>query len=484
MEMFRKLGDEVILIYNPRLENVEIGQNIKIMDKAVKRGIIVQVIEQSLVDLTGILEDIVRRESIGEQKVTEYTSPEYIKYSLDVKNMKFARAKVRKEVTILDGEEDLLPWSGWIPDRSAEATTIPDEFIVKKLGIGFDYKICAGQTIFTGKDLEISAYELQGINVIVGKKGTGKSHMAKALLLGLIDHGAKCLIFDVNDEYSRLGFTVEGKDSPYKNRILPLNPGVNMQFSLSYAEWSVIEQVFEALKTPDATLMDIKTKWEEFKKQGELTLKNLKNYFDSPNVNVHIRLAASKRLENIELTKLFTDDKEKAVTIEDKLANIPNGGAIVINLKGKDHIARTIIVQTILSKIQNILEREAEKPLFLFCEEAHMYISGLQWDDLVTRIRHLGAWQLYMTNTPTSLHELVIRQTDNLYVFNLTNEWDINHIQPAAKIDPETLKSIAKALPPRRCLTIGETTKDYPFIINTKPLPVATAGKTRLLFQR
>ena len=63
MQMFRKIGDEVILIYNPRREKVEVGENIKIIDEKEGRGLLVQVIEQNLVDLTGILEDIIRIES-------------------------------------------------------------------------------------------------------------------------------------------------------------------------------------------------------------------------------------------------------------------------------------------------------------------------------------------------------------------------------------------------------------------------------------
>ena len=59
MQMFRKIGDEVLLVYNPRHESVEVGENIKILDEQKGRGLIVQVIEQSLVDLAGILEDIV-----------------------------------------------------------------------------------------------------------------------------------------------------------------------------------------------------------------------------------------------------------------------------------------------------------------------------------------------------------------------------------------------------------------------------------------
>ncbi len=50
------------------------------------------------------------------------------------------------------------------------------------------------------------------------------------------------------------------------------------------------------------------------------------------------------------------------------------------------------------------------------------------------------------------------------------------------RIDPDTLQQVARALPSRRCLAVGETTSHYPFVIATKPLPVQTTGKTRFFF--
>lgn len=86
------------------------------------------------------------------------------------------------------------------------------------------------------------------------------------------------------------------------------------------------------------------------------------------------------------------------------------------------------------------------------------------------------------TNTPTELKHLVIRQADNLFLFHLTEQQDLQHISPAARIDSETVSMIAKALPLYRCLAVGETTRHYPFVIDVKHLPVQTAGKTRLFF--
>ena len=97
-------------------------------------------------------------------------------------------------------------------------------------------------------------------------------------------------------------------------------------------------------------------------------------------------------------------------------------------------------------------------------------------------MRHLGTFQFYITNTPTSLPEVLIRQTDNIFLFNLLNDEDFSHIRPTTRLDNETITLVAKALPPRTCLIIGSATKDYPFVVRTPTLRFA-AGTTRRFFK-
>jgi len=130
-----------------------------------------------------------------------------------------------------------------------------------------------------------------------------------------------------------------------------------------------------------------------------------------------------------------------------------------------------------------MLEKPNASPLFLIADEAHLYLQENLWFDMVTRMRHLGVFQFYITNTPKTIDELVIRHTDNIFIFNLTVESDLRHILPATKIDEETVFSIAKVLPPRTFLAIGKITNGYPFIAQTRPLKQRTAGETKLLWE-
>ena len=485
MQMFRKIGDEVVLIYNPRREKVEVGENIKILDEKEGRGLLVQVIEQNLVDLTGILEDIIRIESMERMSFEEHAPPEYRRYTFDVKNMKFARAKIRKELRVSDQVEEIVDWTGWVPDRSAKVESIDDGWILDKLKIGkkfYKYPIFLGKIAHNKEELVISAHDLQGISIIVGKKGTGKSHLAKALLLGLIDNGAIGVVFDINDEYSALRYNLDGTESQYSDKIITLDPGVNLRFTLPYIGANVFFDVMQtAMGLPEASAFELRNIWNRLERDGQLTFRNLRQQAENT-LDRRILGAIIRRLDRMEQTKLFTDNPQEAVEFEKEFERIKNAGALVINLKLKSKDTIDLVVQTVLSKLQEILEKGGS-PVFIFAEEAHFYLRETDWADAVTRMRHLGIYQIYMTNTPTEIRELVIRQTDNLFLFHLTEESDLTHISPAAKIDPETIIQVAKALPSRRCLIVGEVTNHYPFIVDVTSLDVRVAGATKKHFE-
>ena len=487
MKILMKAGDEIILVHRPD-EEVRVGESL-ILKEPSGRGLLVQVIEENLVDLPGILEDTLRREAISRSVKVVEVQTEPVKDVMDmVQNMKASRAKIRKEVMFEGGSVTYRPWSGWTPTREASVERLDDDDLRRSLEIGVDYQVEIGSSTHSLRPFVISAKSLQGINVIVGKKGTGKSHIAKTILLGLIDHGAQCIVFDINDEYSNLRWNLDGSPSEYHERIISLEPNprssryTRMAFTLPYIGLDVMYSVMvEALGLPDASAFAFRNAWRELESRGSLSLANLESRVLT--LDSRVREAILRRLDTIRAARIITDDEREETTIESLLDRIRGGGAIVINLKAKDSVTQRIVVQTVVSKLQQILEDPESRPLFVVAEEAHFYIDKVMWLDLVTRMRHLGAYQIYMTNTPTSIDDVIIRQTDNIFIFNLTNKSDLEHIMPATKIDRETVMSLVPSLPPRTCLVVGQATSEYPFIVETRPLPVATAGETRLLWR-
>ncbi len=488
LQLFRKIGDEIYFVYNPN-ENVEVGDNFKIIDRNVNRGILVQVIEVNLIDLPGILTDVLRREvSSSLVNLTEIKS-KVMEPLIDIRNMRIARAKIRKEILFENGVEVFSSWSGWTPSRACRIEKVSPIEIASKMNIGFKYEIEIGNPINDNNPIKINASDLQGINIIVGKKGSGKSHLAKIILLGIIRHGAKAIVFDINDEYSGLKYTENGGESEYYDKIITLEPNptenseyVPLKFTLKYIGLNVIYRVLtEVLGLPEASAYTFRNIWIDLERNDNLYLDLI--YDMAEDMSPKIAGAITRRIETIESTGIITSNENECTRIEKLLERIDNGGALIINLKAKGSPTQEIVVQTILSKIEELLENEETEPLFIFAEEAHLYLERTVWINLVTRMRHLGAYQFYMTNTPQSIDEIVIRQCDNIFIFNLTDKKDIWHIIPAAKIDEETISAIVKSLPPKQCLAIGIATREYPFIIETRELPYITAGKTKLLWE-
>ncbi|MFQ6011729.1 MAG: ATP-binding protein [Nitrososphaerales archaeon] len=488
MQVLTKDADEVYLLYSTR-EEVEVGENIKIWDSNKKRGVIVQVIELNLADMPGMMEDLTRNESIEPGKIKEYVPKGLKQFVSDIRNMKLAMGKIRKEIVTED--QSVIPWSGWMPDRGAIVEPSEDSWLISKLEVGNPFPIHMGETIYGKAPFHVSAFDIQegGTTVITGKKGTGKSHAAKMLLLGFIKHGARCIVFDVNDEYSGLDQTLQDEKIPGK--IIKLEPGSNLKFLAPYIGVDIIAKMLRSqMGAGGPSVYDFERTWYRLlRNKSPITLDTLIGALqpvedDTTQQNVSRVTAGAiiRRLRSLQRTRLFTDRPDAAVTLENELKKLGEGGALVFNLKGKRGDIRNIVVGTILSKLESLLDSDKSyPPIFIFAEEAHLYIEGTDWDNIVTRMRHLGTYQFYITNTPTSLPDMLIRQTDNLFLFNLMNDEDYSFIAPAAHLDTTTIRHVAKALPPRTCMAIGSATKDFPFVIATANLNYA-AGESRRFF--
>ena len=347
------------------------------------------------------------------------------------------------------------------------------------VGSFFKHPVAAGLDR-EGNLFEVSAYDLQGLNLIVGFKGAGKSHLAKAMLLDLTRHRAGCLVFDVNDEYSRLDVGRNGQPKPeLEGLFMRLRPGETLKFPLSDIEPEVLVNVMEALGLRDASLA-------EFSEivgglgRNVLSLEFLKEKAEEVKTP-SVRGAILRRLRMLKDTGLIDDNLPQG-QLASVLSQLNEGKTLVVNLKGLAKPVMRTAVQVLLSNLLNLLEARKLEPIFLFAEEAHLYIDRADIEDMVTRMRHLGLWQFYITNTPTSLPELLVRQTDNLFCFYLSLPDDVKYVAPASGLEPEVLQRLVSALPPRHFLAVGQATEGYPVILRNRELDVTAAGETRYRF--
>jgi hypothetical protein len=373
-----------------------------------------------------------------------------------------ARAKVRG------------PWDGVLPSWDVEIfPTSPP--IPETPGP----KIFLGHTL-EGEEFSPGGRALEKVNVIVGAKGSGKSHLAKVILLGLIRAGAPCLVLDVNREYGGL-------------------PGVRTyavgkDFKLGVREIGVeaLSVMLEAFGTPATSLLYFETRLSKLfqEKKEFIGIDELISMAEEgefyPTQSGYAADAVNRtlrsRLEALKLTGMVARSPLEASSFAGVWKEIREGGAVAFDLSGLSTPARMGFAQALLRFLFALVEEEEKVP-FVFFEEAHLYVTPQGIDALVTRARHTGITSFFITNTPTALPEGVLRAADNLFVFRLPLEEDINWVAKSGMIEESSLFVLVKGLPQHACLALGEISAGYPLILEPDPLlGCETRGKTRYYF--
>lgn len=482
MKLYRKEGNIVQIVSFPN-ENAEKGDYLMVEDSDAAKALIVQVIDVQFAAIPGVLEELLRTlpdggEPIHGEDIDPLEIAPHITY---IQDASLLICKIRATF-----ENDALsPSSSWLPSRS--------QSLIKKLSVPALMKLAkvdGKRPIILGgtKDsslLTIDASDVDGtLNIITGKKGCGKSHLSKLLMASLIGYRATVVVFDLNGEYGSIGVTNDGKRNMYYDKIYSLIPSQNFKVAISQLHLNVILGILvNALHLPGTSAREFKRIWKQLKDQGCLTLANLGEAIRNSNCNQHVRDALASRFYSLVNSGFFTDNLSEATLLENSLLKSKNqGGAIIINLKNTGNIDRQIVVEYVLGKLVDLLQGWKLKAVFLFAEEAHLYLRDTYWDDIVTRMRHFGIFTTFITNQPDTIQETIYRQADNIFLFNFTNEHDLDVVSRAARVDAETVRSIARDLAPRHCLTLGKVVRDFPMVTRVRALDLKTMGQTRLFF--
>jgi len=482
MRLFKKTGNTMHILCFPD-EEVEKGEYLLIRDERARKSMIVQVIDIEFANVPGVMEEILRSSGIEEFVEGEDNDPlDVASHILYIQDARLLICKVHG--TIVNGE--LIPESSWLPSRThSTIRKIPTESLVKLANIEGSLPIMIGETR-DSFPLAIDARQLDGrLNIITGKKGTGKSHLSKILALGLVDYGATVVILDLNGEYTNLGYSLDGSKNKYYDKIHVLSPGKTFKVTLYQTNLYVIMRTLVyALGLPGTSAREFRHIWKFLEKTGRLTLHNLGEAIQNWKCNQHVKDALYSRYSALVNSGFFTDNMAEATDFEKLLCRTERngGGIIVIDLSDTSPSDRQMVVEYVLAKIQEILSQWKIRAVFLFAEEAHLYLKETYWDDIVTRMRHFGLFTTFITNQPNTIHENIYRQADNIFLLNFVNEHDLQIISRAARADAETITSIVRDLPPHHCLLLGKVVKDFPIIVKIKSLDVKTMGQTRFFF--
>lgn len=482
MKLYKKEGNVVQILSFPN-EGLEKGDYLLIEDESIGRALIVQVIDVQFANVPGVLEELLRSlpdggEIIEGEDIDPLDIAPHITY---IQDAKLLICKIRATIQ----GEGLIPSSSWLPSRSQSVIKrLPISTLLKLARVNGKRSILLGETK-ENSPLAIDASSLDGkLNIITGKKGTGKSHLSKLLITSLIHYGATVVVLDLNGEYAGLGITSDGKRNAYYDKVHVLAPGENFKVALSQLHVNELMSILiHALHLPGTSAREFKRIWQSLKQRGCLNLNELGEAIRNWHCNQNIKDALFSRYYAMINSGFFTDNISEAMALEEALTKANReGGAIIINLKNTSTMDRQIVVEYLLGKLTEMLTNWRLKAVFLFAEEAHLYLRETYWDDIVTRMRHFGIFTTFITNQPDSIRESIYRQADNIFLFNFTNEHDLEVVSRAARVDSETVKSIARELPPHHCLVLGKAVEDFPIVVRIKALDVKTMGETRLFF--
>ena len=483
MKLYKKEGNIVQILSFPN-ETVEKGDYLSIETVDTRKKLIIQVIDVQFADIPGILEELLRSLPDGGESIQgeDFDPLEIAPHITFVQDARLLRCKIRATIE----NETLSPSNSWLPSRSQST--------IKKLSIPTLLKFSKNDEnlpIVLGgtKDsmlLTIAASSLDGrLNIITGKKETGKSHLSKLLMLNLVRYGATVVVFDLNGEYISLGRTSDGKRNADYDKIHVLTPSENFRVALKQLNLHVLLNILiHALHLPGTSAREFRRIWRSLRERGKLTLHELGEAIRNWSCNHHVRDALFSRYHALINSGFFTDEVNEGLLLEKNLFKASEeGGAIIINLRNTSRIDRQIVVEFLLGRLVELLTSWKLKAIFLFAEEAHLYLRETYWDDIVTRMRHFGIFTTFVTNQPDTIRGNIYRQADNIFLFNFTNEHDLDVVSRASRVDAETVRSIARDLPPHHCLTLGRVVRDFPVVTRVRTLDLKTMGETRLFFK-
>ncbi|MDW0141132.1 MAG: DUF87 domain-containing protein [Nitrososphaeraceae archaeon] len=479
MKILSKNGNELLLLAMKE-DSAAKGDYLLIEDRS--RSMVVQVYDEEYLSSQALIEDIVKEEVVNASSMENLHDPLNIgSLSRLVRDARVFRAKIRASVN--DGK--LSSDVTWLPSRvESKIRRIAMKELDSLLGRCGVYPIPLGRAGHE-EEFEIYAEDLDGkLTVITGKKESGKSHLSKMLIKTLVQYGAFVVVFDLNNEYGGLGWSRAGIPSSIHQQVKVLEPGKTLRFTLDYCGKTAISGMLKnALDMPAASLREFLRIWDWCESKQSLSIDAIGNAVNTWNINELVRDALVSRYHVIHSSRLFINGEGGGLQFEDIISG-KSGAAMIIKMGEVSPTVRRMVVELVLSKIVDLLEHKKIPPIFLFAEEAHIYIRDTYWEDIITRMRHFGIYTTFITNQPDAISDGIYRQVDNIFLFNFTNDNDLDKISKVSLADNDTIRSIVRTLPQRHCLAIGKAVCDLPVVIKVAATEVLMLGETKKFFAK
>jgi len=476
MKILRKNDGTFEILALPGDAEIERGEYIAAVEG--ERALILEVIDIEYADIPGLLEDLLRELALQSASPSIYEPHGINSITLSIREAKIIVAKLRM---VVEGF-NVKPSSLWIPARFAST--------IRRISTGEVLRRVVGEPLIPveigesfGDPVTLDAAALDNsLSIVTGRKGTGKSHFTKVLLYELVGRGCNALVLDINGEYVGLGEARRGGYNDVSGRVVVARPCADFKAGLLSVGLETMVDILEhVLSTPVNSLREFTRTWERLEVRGRLTLEGLVEEVRRAPMNEAVRDALLSRLQIIRGSGFIVDGDEDPII--ERLGDRGGGRLLVVDLSRLRQAVRRMVVEYILSSLTRCLSEDKIPPLFLVAEEAHLYIGETYWEDIITRMRHLGISPIFVTNQPDSIPELVYRQADNLFLFNFLNENDLETLSKFSHVDAETVRKIAPSLERGQALVVGSAVGGIPILVKIKDVDARMMGATRKFFQ-
>ncbi|GBC70293.1 hypothetical protein HRbin02_00057 [Candidatus Calditenuaceae archaeon HR02] len=476
MKILRKNNGTFEILALPGDTEIERGEYIAAVEG--DKALILEVIDVEYADIPGLLEDLLRELTLQKASMSIYDPHGVSSITFSIRESKVIVAKLRTVVW----RDCVRLNSLWIPSRfTSKIQRIPTSEVLRHVKGEPQIPIEIGGSF--GEQIAIDAADLDNsLTIVTGRKGTGKSHLVKVLLYELVRHGCYALVFDINGEYCGLGHAKEGESNDVSDKIIIARPCIDFKVGLEAMGLDVIMDILEhVFATPQNSIREFARLWEYLERSGKLTIEGLLGEVRRVHMNEAVRDALMSRLHVILGSGFIIDGDYDPIY---QLFNSREDGLlVVVDLSRLRPMVRRMVVEYVLSGITRHLSESTIPPLFLVSEEAHLYVGETYWEDIVTRMRHLGISPIFVTNQPDSIPELIYRQADNLFLFNFVNENDLEALSRFSHVDSETVKKIAPSLELGQALIIGSIVGNIPILVKIKDINARVLGRTKRFFK-
>ncbi len=486
MEIASIKGDTVLLLYHPGEAAANVGQQFTIMELPERQhGLVVQIISNESLEYAGLQQEMIQR--ILEQRVTEtIVRLDHESGMGEIKSLKVAIAKIRKRVQ----QGEWSTWDGWIPTRNVEISEIAASDLLGNV-LSDPRHALDSFALFNDTPVRFCGTRMNMVNVIAGVKGSGKSHLAKHLVLSMERMSVPCIVFDINGEY------VELPNSQV------IRWGDNFRPNLAEVGYEALETLVRALYplTENSAAVFQNRLPNIFNAKRERNEQSSQPFtMDIPYLRQerwgggnYVEDAIDNRLRVIHELSLFcleSQAEHPTNSFSRLYESACNGSPVIFDMRDLNTTLQSALVKSINKAIEGICTREARSRRgrfpFVFFEEAHFYISDAAIINTITRGRHIGIASVFVTNSPQKLPDTVFRQLDNLFLLSLTHKEDIRNVSKNSFTDEATIESFATRMPIHHALIMGNVTNRYPLILSIDPLPpnVPPTGETRSTWDR